>query len=98
RSKRDWSSDVCSSDLRGYIGLITKTPTHGRWRTAVWAPEPYDLDELRDWLPDDLPMPRRIKKSEAFGYGRNVSLFESLRQWAYQIGRASCRERGCVGV
>jgi len=72
---------------RGYIGLITKTPTHGRWRTAVWAPEPYDLDELRDWLPDDLPMPRRIKKSEAFGYGRNVSLFESLRQWAYRHRR-----------
>lgn len=72
---------------RGFIGLITKTPTHERWRTAIWRPEPYGLDELREWLPDDLQLPKRIKKTEAMGYGRNVSLFESLRQWAYRNRR-----------
>lgn len=72
---------------RGFIGLITKTPTHKRWRTTVWRPEPYGLDELRNWLPDDLQLPKRIKKTEAMGYGRNVSLFESLRQWAYRNRR-----------
>ena len=47
---------------RAYTGLITKTPTHPQWHTDVWRPAPYDLDELRDWLPDNLPLPQRIKK------------------------------------
>lgn len=69
---------------RGYIGLITKTPNHGRWITNVWRSTPYELDELRDWLPDDLPLPKTIKKTELLGYGRNVSLFDSLRKWSYR--------------
>lgn len=72
---------------RGYVGLITKTPTHARWRTAIWRTEPYDLDELRNWLPDNLPLAQQIKKPETLGYGRNVSLFDSLRQWAYSQRR-----------
>lgn len=72
---------------RGYTGLITKTPTYEGWRTAIWRPTPYDLDELRDWLPDDLPMPQRIKKTEALGIGRNVFLFESLASWSYRNRR-----------
>ena len=69
---------------RGYIGLITKTPNHGRWITKVWRSEPYELNELRDWLPNDLPLPKQIKKTELLGYGRNVSLFDSLRKWSYR--------------
>lgn len=69
---------------RGYVGLITKTPTHERWDTVMWRPEQYDLNELREWLPDDLPLPKRINKSEAVGLGRNISLFDALRQWAYR--------------
>ena len=88
---------------RAYTGLITKTPTHPQWHTDVWRPAPYDLDELRDWLPDNLPLPQRIKKSESLGLGRNVFLFESLRQWAYRNRRhasafepwlAACLEHG----
>ncbi|VXG73275.1 Rep protein CDS [Salmonella enterica subsp. enterica serovar Derby] len=33
-------TDALSAD-RGYVGLITKTPNHARWRTTVWRPEPY---------------------------------------------------------
>ena len=79
-------TDALSAD-RGYVGLITKTPNHARWRTTVWRPEPYGLDELRDYLPDNLELPRHIKKTEAVGVGRNVSLFESLRHWAYSHRR-----------
>lgn len=76
-------TDALSAD-KGYVGLITKTPNHERWRTTVWRPEPYSMDELRDYLPDNLELPRRIKKSEAIGIGRNVSLFESLAAWSYR--------------
>lgn len=72
---------------KSYVGLITKTPMHNRWRTAIWRPTPYDLDELREWLPDDLPLPPRINKSQACGVGRNVALFDALRQWAYRKRR-----------
>lgn len=72
---------------RAYAGLITKTPMHERWRTAVWRPQPYELGELCDYLPDNLPLPQRIKKSEAFALGRNVFLFESLAQWSYRNRR-----------
>lgn len=69
---------------RAYAGLITKTPRHERWRTEVWRPDAYDLDELRDWLPDHLPLPPRITKRDAIGVGRNVCLFDGLRRWAYR--------------
>lgn len=72
---------------KGYVGLITKTPNHERWRTKVWRSEFYELDELRDYLPDDLELPRRIRKAEAIGFGRNVWLFDSLRHWAYRHRR-----------
>lgn len=69
---------------RSYAGLITKTPAHEQWITRVWREAPYDLGELQDYLPDNLPLPQKITRSEAAGYGRNVSLFDSLRQWAYR--------------
>lgn len=72
---------------KGFVKLITKTPAHERWITSVWRQEPYDLDMLREWLPDDLPLPTKVKKSEAIGIGRNVSLFEALRTWAYKQKR-----------
>lgn len=66
---------------RAYTGLTTQTPGHSRWTTVVWRPEAYSLDELRDWLPDNLPMPTSTR--DAFGIGRNVMLFNALRCWAY---------------
>lgn len=72
---------------KGYTGLITKTPMHGNWHTWLVRHEPYDLNELRDWLPDDLPLPKRIKRAEAAGLGRNVALFDTLRFWSYRNRR-----------
>lgn len=68
---------------RAYAGLMTQTPVHPRWRTVWWRKSPYDLEELREWLPDDLPQLAR-RPVDAAGLGRNVALFDSLRRWAYR--------------
>ena len=66
----------------GYAAFLTKTPFHARWVTHEGPAEGYDFDFLREFLPDNLPLPR--KKSEAAGLGRNVRLFDDLRAWAYR--------------
>lgn len=67
---------------RAYTHRLTKTPGHERWRTFWEAPEPYTLPELRDYLGERLPL--RIPRAEAVGEGRNVTLFDRLRFWAYR--------------
>src|SRR5699024_11330848 len=53
-SKRDWSSDVCSSDLNGFIG------EEGGYIVIKWRfykknyPFPYDEDGWTDWFTSDL--------------------------------------------
>lgn len=66
-----------------YSGLITKTPGHEAWRTVWGRAEPFTLEELADYLPHGLPKVRK-RREEASGLGRNVCLFENLRQWAYR--------------
>lgn len=67
---------------RAYTHHLTKTPDHPRWRTFWERPDPYELGELRDYLGDKLPL--RIARLEAVGEGRNVTLFDGLRRWAYR--------------
>ncbi|WP_436914146.1 replication initiation protein [Acinetobacter schindleri] len=64
----------------GYSQLITKNPVHPQWRTTFWNERAYSLDYLADFvdLPKKLP-----KKLEVVGLGRNVTMFEHGRQWAY---------------
>lgn len=64
----------------GYSQLITKNPVHPQWRTTFWNERAYSLDYLADFvdLPKKLP-----KKLEVVGLGRNVTMFEQGRQWAY---------------
>lgn len=69
---------------QAYTHFLTKTPGHARWRTIWGRQQPYDLDELRRALPEDLPLPKRIKAADAVGLGRNVTLFDGLRAWAYR--------------
>jgi hypothetical protein len=66
---------------QGYSGLITKNPIHPLWRTLRGPQLAYELGELAAWV--DLPkhMPRR--KPDEIGLGRNCSLFDRLRKWAY---------------
>ena len=68
----------------GYSELITKNPLHPQWRTTYWTKQAYSLDYLADFvdLPKKLP-----KKLEVVGLGRNVTMFEKGRHWAYKAIR-----------
>ena len=63
-----------------YSQLITKNPLHPQHRTTYWTKQAYSLDYLADFvdLPKKLP-----KKLEVVGLGRNVTMFEKGRRWAY---------------
>lgn len=67
---------------QGYSGLLTKNPVHPLWRVLRGPRMDYDLGELADWV--DLPKHLPKKKPEEIGLGRNVTVFEHLRQWAYR--------------
>lgn len=67
----------------GFAGLITKNPLNDHWSPFWSGADLYDLDYLADFV--DLEKPQiQQKKSEAYGLGRNVNLFEDLRQYAYR--------------
>lgn len=76
---------------QGYGGLITKNPAHPLWRTLRGPQLCYELGELAEWV--DLPkhLPKRGKPEE-IGLGRNVTVFDWLRQYAYRHIRFYKRE------
>lgn len=76
---------VLEADL-GYSGLICKNPLHDHWQAHVWEPQLYDLDGLASWLDLSAYSDRR-KNLPAYGLGRNCTLFDRLRQWAYKAIR-----------
>lgn len=69
----------------GYSGLICKNPNHDNWQIAVWQSELYTLD----WLADSLDLTSVNEKliSPDYGLGRNCSLFDKTRKWAYRAIR-----------
>ncbi|MGM8514537.1 replication initiation protein, partial [Enterobacter hormaechei subsp. hoffmannii] len=79
----------------GYAGLITKNPTHSDWLTIWHQIEPYSLDYLAEFCPDaDLAAYSRRSRKEATGLGRNVTVFDNVREWAYTAIRAHWRPNG----
>lgn len=67
-----------------YSHLITKNPLHPQWRTTYWVDRAYSLDYLADFV----DLPKKIpKKLEVIGLGRNVTMFEKGRHWAYKAIR-----------
>jgi hypothetical protein len=66
----------------GYAGLITKNPLHPDWRVIVWPMAVYELEDLACWV--DLSKPKKRPRKEEIGLGRNCSLFDRLRHWAYR--------------
>ena len=67
---------------QGFAGLLTKNPGHELWRVLRGPQLAYELGELAEWV--DLPKFLPKRKPEEVGLGRNVNLFESLRQYAYK--------------
>ena len=68
---------------QAYAGLISKNPLHKHWITQVWRDELYTLGELADYV--DL-QPYRDKRVHLppVGLGRNSTIFDVLRKWAYK--------------
>src|SRR3546814_4768117 len=81
----DWSSDVCSSDLRGAVRGI---PPAGFDRSLLFDPETRGADLHADGLCDRW---HHVGGSRAPAIARR-------RRSSEQIGRASCRERVCQYV
>lgn len=71
-----------------YSGLITKNPEHGSWHTSWTSDRLYSLAELSERLDEAgfLPAPawRRSRRRNPVGLGRNCTIFETARQWAYR--------------
>src|SRR5207249_5181522 len=81
RSKRDWSSDVCSSDLVRSSRCVDDAPVR-RYGTGPRDLPPTGDDDAG---PDVVGEPR--------GTGEHLSFHGSPRPGTGEIGRASCRER-----
>src|SRR5699024_11973162 len=97
RSKRDWSSDVCSSDLGWTDGMMRALLPPPRYINPPSAPR-----GIRVWKKSDV---LRAERSPEFGELRarpRRAGGESRDPWkdAKQIGRASCRARakGAAGA
>ena len=69
----------------GYSGLICKNPNHSHWKIAVWQPELYTLDWLADFLEFSAANDKEIVAD--YGLGRNCTLFDKTRKWAYRAIR-----------
>jgi hypothetical protein len=65
----------------GYSGLITKNPANSAWDVLRGPRLDYDLGELAEYVQLPKHLPRR--KPEEVGLGRNVTLFDWSRKWAY---------------
>lgn len=69
----------------GYAGLIVKNPLHEHWSVQCPQDAPYSLGWLADYI--DLDRIDYRKKPADYGLGRNVTVFNSLRTWAYKAIR-----------
>lgn len=65
----------------GYSGLICKNPNNPFWQVNVWQTASYTLDWLADYL--DLGAANDYEILPDYGLGRNCSLFDKTRKWAY---------------
>jgi hypothetical protein len=67
----------------GYAGLVTKNPLHPAHGLLIFRPlsKPYSLSELASNV-DLLPKPRKSEVVQ--GLGRNCTVFDTVRQWAYK--------------
>jgi hypothetical protein len=70
----------------GFSQLICKNPLNDYWRVEMLREDLYDLHELAEYVDLDAAV-KRIRKTPRThrkGIGRNCSLFDSLRTWAYK--------------
>jgi hypothetical protein len=72
--------DLLKAD-QGYSNFISKNPLHDHWQVLKLEEKPYQLNDFLDWfdIPQKLP-----KTYKLIGVGRNVTIFENGRRWAYR--------------
>jgi len=64
----------------GYGGFISKNVLHKHWQAQEVHQNPWNFSDFLDWI--DIPK-RLPKKAKTEGLGRNCTLFEMARFWAY---------------
>src|SRR5207247_6901062 len=86
RSTRDWSSDVCSSDLPAELkaSLAEHRPLR-RWFDQL---NYSTRKEIADWIAQVKSSESRVRRAQQIAE-RLLATMEAERE---QIGRASCRE------
>src|SRR5690606_39521289 len=92
-SSRDWSSDVCSSDL--YVSRVASPAegsTYSTWSSLGSVSNAAGLALTR--LPDDSLWLFAVATDDSTIVLRASS--DDGISWSSQIGRASCRERGDI--
>ncbi len=74
---------------KGYSGLMTKNPTHDAWDTHWISTELRPLAALEHALEGHMPPEswRRTRRRNPVGLGRNCTIFETARIWAYRDAR-----------
>jgi hypothetical protein len=78
---------------KAFAGHLIKNPLSENWNTSHPRDEPYTLSELAGYL-DKREMRPWTKGELETGLGRNVSLFNALRQVAYREVRTFKRNGG----
>jgi hypothetical protein len=64
----------------GYQGFISKNVLHKHWQVQEVNQHPWQLADFLEWI--DLPK-RLPKRAHTQGLGRNCTMFEKARFWAY---------------
>jgi len=73
---------------RGYAGLVCKNPFNDRWQVWEIHGIPYTLGELAGYVDLSSKAARApFDASESFGLGRNCTMFDTGRNWAYRAIR-----------
>ena len=80
------ATDIALTRLLGadaaFTGHLVKNPLHPSWRTIRHQAK-YDLEDFQEYGVDLTPQ-RRKEVLRDSGIGRNTTLFDTLRHWAYQ--------------
>src|SRR3546814_16019011 len=84
----DWSSDVCSSDLRGWGGCLR--PPYPERQPEAGA--------VLMFIKQPWKAPPGATTAYEVRYHRGRKPFSSLSEAPAQFGRASCRDRLCKSV
>ena len=78
----------------GFSGLITQNPAHPLWRLLQGPDLAYELGDLAEWVDLEHFKPRQGVKVAEVGLGRNVTVFDFVRLWAYKNVREYKNVRG----